>query len=294
MPIDPKVFRKNLTYSNTALTAEILTDLTQILEIDQSAEKEQKKYRNLLIGSIVVAVLGIVLLATVVATAIGLVLLVVGAIAAIVAGILMAYKGRLNIANYRHQFARKVLEMLARDMEPDAEVNLQLVFSQPDEKTKLIHQGDHPYRSGWKIKLFADKCLTAQGKFFDGTRFCLSATEMYQTQSGWKRGRSGKMKHKTKSKSKGWKIKLDLKCSQHRYGAVQLLKEEANGAVKLPEYVQLKTLEITDKAIELKVKTPPWAEAVAAESLYQTVTMMFLSLYQVLNLARLLSKKKAV
>jgi hypothetical protein len=49
-------------------------------------------------------------------------------------------------------------------------------------------------------------------------------------------------------------------------------------------------MKVTPKAIDLTVNTPHFFKQ---EEMYQTITMMFLSLYQVLNFAKMLSKRRA-
>lgn len=53
----------------------------------------------------------------------------------------------------------------------------------------------------------------------------------------------------------------------------------------------MRNLKITDKAMHLMVRIPP-NQSEIQEDIYQTIVAMFLSLYQILNLAKMLSKEK--
>ena len=285
MAVELSSLRKNLIYQNTAAIAQVLHDLDEITALDLIAEKQQARYRNLLIG------FGIAAFVSVFIPGVGVILCPILAIAAVIFGILMARKGRLNVANYRYGIAKKVLEMLARDVSETEPISLTLVLSKPTQEKKKTHTAPHPYRPGWKVDFFQDTWLQVQSKFLDGNKFILTAIEVAQTQYGWKRSRSGKSKYKSKTKSKCLKLNLDLDYSAKRYGAVSSLAEDARSAVQLPADVTLKRLEIDEKDINLIVKTPPWTGTDQVDSLYQAIAMMFLSLYQVLNLARVISKK---
>jgi hypothetical protein len=70
---------------------------------------------------------------------------------------------------------------------------------------------------------------------------------------------------------------------------VKVLDNEALSAIRIPTFCQMRGLRITDKSINLAVRiSPDMSEN--NEEIYQSVTMMFLSLYQILNLAKILSK----
>ncbi|MBW4573836.1 MAG: hypothetical protein KME08_00970 [Aphanothece sp. CMT-3BRIN-NPC111] len=307
MPINLEIFQKNLTYEITATVEQIWEDLNKIVAIDRNAESQQAKFGKLLTIFIVGAVVSILLAfaslflpttadgsITSLAVAIFILGLVVGGgfiVAAIYAGMRQGRYSRLNLPDYRHELLKKVLEMLKRDMEDDANVSVRLVLSPSNQKNKLIKTVPHRYQSGFQVDIFRDEWLNVTGQFLDKSHFILSTTELSQTKHGWKRSRSGKSKYKSKSKSQGALISLTLKYPTNRYGAVKILKDEVMGAVKLPEASEIKRLRLTDKSINLTVKISP-SNSENEDNLYQTITMMLLSIYQVLNLGRILSKKK--
>ncbi|HEY9747363.1 MAG TPA: hypothetical protein V6C63_01575 [Allocoleopsis sp.] len=285
MAVELAKLRKNLIYQTSATTDQIVRDLEEIRALDLVAEKQQARYRNLLIG------FGIAAFVSVFIPGVGVVLCPLLAIAAVIFGILMARQSRLNVANYRYEVAKKVLQMLARDISEIELIDFTLVLSQPNQKEKQTHTAPHPYRSGWKVDFFRDVWLQARSEFLDGNQFVFTVTEIAQTQYGWKRSSSGKSKYKSKTKSKRLELNLDLDYSLKRYGAVPVLRDEARGAIQLPPEVMLKRLDVDAKDIHIVVRTPPWTGTEQVDGLYQAIAMMFLSVYQVLNLARVISKK---
>ncbi|WP_083637028.1 hypothetical protein [Leptolyngbya sp. 'hensonii'] len=287
MAIDVTTFSKSLTYTAAIPIAAILQDLQQIAALDQVAEVQQKKFNWLLGISVVVAIMSCFLLAT----GVGFILLPLSVSAAIYSGVQAAKYSRLNVDNARYELLKRLLQMLGRDLQTGSEIETVLILSSPTDKSKKTTTVAHRYRSGWKVDLFEDPWLKLRGRFADGTRFCMTATELGQTAYGWKRGRSGKNKYKSKTKSKGTELAVTLTYSQRKYGAVKVLQDSWQNAIKLPAGVRLKRVRLTDKGMLLQVTAPPDMTP-ARDNLYKTVTMMFLSLYQVLNLARVLSKPK--
>jgi|SRR6478672_4359991 len=308
MSINLEIFRKILIYEMTAPVSTILEDLEQIAVIDRAAEAQQNKFRQLrnkfLTGmgiSILVAFLSIFLLSQGAGSIaiLGFLLLVLGGlgfitflITAIYAESRKSFHGRFNLPNQRYELLTKVLQMVVRDMEQAAEISVRLVLSPPSQKDKLTQTVPHRYKTGFKVDFYQDEWLTVHGSFLDKTEFLLTTTEFNQTAYGWKRSRSGKSKYKTKSKPQGLEVSLKLTYPLRRYGAIKIVKDQAIEAVKLPETVQLKNLKTTDKSIHLIVRIPVFrtSENWNKDNPYQTIAMMFLSLYQVLNLSRILSK----
>ncbi|MEP0856022.1 hypothetical protein [Trichocoleus sp. DQ-U1] len=307
MSINLETFRKSLTYSVTAAVSDIVKDLREMATLDRASEAKQTEFGSLatkcVIGAITSIVIAFILMIVVgemgdgfqlFGNIVTILLLFVGlgcTIVAIYAGIRRSKYSRLNLPNHRYALTEKILGMLERDMDKEAKVSVHLDLSPAHQKSKQIKTVAHPSKSGFKIDIFQDDWLKMEGQFLDKTRFVLTTSELNQTAYGWKTSRSGKSKYKTKSKAKGLDISLDLTYPQRRYGAIKVLNNEAVNAVKIPKLTKVKRMRVTDKGINLVVKMPPsmpWNE----ETLYQTITMMFLSLYQVLNLARMLSKAK--
>ena len=284
MAIDSKTFQKTLTYTATASSKQIFQDLEAIAKIDKEAENNKLKFTGIFFISLIAAFILGFLTSTVPA----LTFLVFGCLmATVVSGISILLYSQLDIPNYRYESLKKVLSMLERDRKQDTDVNINLILSSSTDKTKQTSTVSHPYRQGWNIKFFQNEWLNLEGKLIDNNRFQLTLTELYQIASG----RNFRGKYKSKTKAKGGEILLKLVFSQRQYGAIKILKQDAQEAIRLPEKVRFRSLNITDKAILLKVKFAP--ELMNNQAvLYQTITMMLLSLYQILNLAKLLSKNK--
>ncbi|MBD2438321.1 hypothetical protein [Nostoc sp. FACHB-110] len=300
MPVDLKQFRQNLTYTVQAPVAQILSDLQQIKEIDRLAEQKQQEFGKqalyYFIGIIITIILMIIASSLITNNNsqsllfILFFVVVIGLIIGFIYALVNRFKfGRINILNYRYQSTQKILQMLSRDIDSNAEINLQLSF-QPTEKADYkTNTIPHPVKSGWKIDHHQQEWLKIQGKFLDKTRFDLSATAISKKQYGWKRGSSGKSKYKSKIKSGGLDINLNIAYPQRRYAAVKTLENEARGAIKLPNLAHLRSLKIADKSIQFAVRIAPNVADNQAE-IYQTITTMFLSVYQILNLAKKLAR----
>ncbi|MBE9209985.1 hypothetical protein IQ244_26525 [Nostoc sp. LEGE 06077] len=300
MPIDLKQFREKLTYAAQASVTQIIADLQEIAEIDRLAELKQKEYgkKALYYFLGIVIALGLIIIGSIIITnnqLLGLftLLLIVGILWLVIAFILAlvnrAKFSRINVINYRYQAAQRIMQMLSRDMDANTGIRLHLSFQaiqKNEHKTSTI---PHPTKSGWKIDNYQHEWISIQGLFLDKTRFELSATSLSKKQYGWKRGSSGKNKYKSKIKSVGLDLHLNLTYSQRRYGAIKVFKNEVDSALKLPKLSNLRDLRVTDKSLHLAVRISPNV-ADNQEEIYQTVTAMFLSLYQVLNLAKALSK----
>ena len=289
MAVDLKKFQKTLQYQSTAPAQRLMADLEEIAKLDQVAERNKARQTKILIGACITLFASIFL--CIFLPPLGFLLLFGSIFTVIYAGIRLSQLNRIDLANYRYGLVQKLLTMLGRDLPDNASLSLKLVLDKPTHKRKKQSTVPHPSRQGWKIDQFHDPWLTLRGRLLDGTRFLITATELYQTAYGWKRGRSGKNKYKTKSKPKGSELGVTLIYSRRKYGAIQVLEKDAMGAIQLPDGVRLKQWKMTGKALRLGVKTLPDPTA-NDRSLYQTITLMFLSLYQILNLARALSKKK--
>jgi hypothetical protein len=304
MSIELPQFEKSLIYETKAPISIVIADLQEIASLDKLAGRQQKKYSRQASGYLSGLAFAFVLIIVFIAlipnsTLLNIIMLVlflaiIGLSTAFIYALIKRAKfGRINILNYRYEITQKVLEMLARDIDPADEVEVRLSFQEVRKKENKTETINHTYKSGWKIDKHAHEWLKIKGQFLDKTRFALSGTGLSKTQYGWKRSRSGKNKYKSKSKSLGLDLLLNLTYLQRRYGAVKILQSDISNAVKLPNLSYMKGLNMGDKSIQMHVRTAPEAEY-NPEELYQTITMMFLSLYQVLNLAKVLSKSATV
>lgn len=301
MPIQLKEFRKNLTYTAKATVASVMADLEEIREIDQFAEQQQRKYGKQALHYFLGAIASFFLIFILTSLNInkgflGLVFFVMSLsgicliIACIYALIKRASFGRTNIINHRYEVTQRIIQMLARDMAEASEIELKISFQPTVSQETKVETIPHPRKPKWKIDKHQHEWLKLQGQFLDKTRFLLTATELSKTQYGWKRSSSGKSKYKSKTNAAGLDVVLTLNYPQRRYGAVKNLQNDVSSAVKLPSLSYMKGLKVTEKAMQMIVRIAPQV-ATNSEEIYQTITMMFLSFYQVLNLAKELSKK---
>jgi hypothetical protein len=295
-----KEFQQNFNYERTATIPEIVADLNQIVEIDKLSELKKKEYKTKALYYFIGLAVSIVLLILIIFLAIGnnyfglamplLIIAIIGFILAVLyASFMQENFTILNFAYYRYESTKQVLQMLNRDIDNISEVELQLSFKTILAKENKKYTIAHPHKSGWKIDHYQDEWLKIKGQFLDKTRFGLTAIELSKNQYGWERVRSGKIKYKSKTKKLGLDVILTLTYPLKRYGAVKVLQNEAMGAIQLPTYCKIRGLKITEKSINLAVRISPDMSEKKHE-IYQTITMMFLSLYQVLNLAKILSK----
>jgi hypothetical protein len=305
MTIELKQFRQSLTYTATAPLPVIAASLHEIQELFQIIEVKQKEYHQkapyYFLGAMGLFVLIFVLI--IIASSLNIapslvgfvgILLFLGMIGLIIASIyasVMWFKFiKLNLAIYRYEVTNKVLQTLSRDVDKVAEADLYLSFQPIDKTEHTINTIPHPQKAGWKISNHEHQWLKIQGRFLDKTRFQLTANELAKRQHGWKKSSSGNSKkYKSKTKSKGLDISLSLNYPQRRYGEIKNLENTLFEAIKLPSTASVRNVKITDKAIHLLVRINP--ETVDnSEQIHQTITMMLLSLYQVLNFAKKLAK----
>ncbi|MEA5582953.1 hypothetical protein VB620_16585 [Nodularia harveyana UHCC-0300] len=303
MPIELQELRKQLIYEETALFDIVKTDLDDIEALSQLAKIRQKKFsKQAFYYFIATVLLGFIrfsifngAVASIFQKAI-ILLLNMGLLGLTIACIYMLFMmfkfRRLNLVNYRYDLSQSLMRMLARDIDETNSIYLKLSFQKSEKNEYKTDTLDHPYKSGWKIDIYKNKWLDIKGRFLDKTRFVLTINELTKKQYGWKRSRSGKKKYKSKIKLRGLDINLILSYPQHKYGSVKILQNDVINAIKLPNCSVVRGIKITNKTMNLNVRISP--EVSENESdIYITIVAMFLSLYQVLNLAKILYKEKS-
>jgi hypothetical protein len=300
MSIELKEFRKNLTYQTNAPIQNIVTELNEIAEIDKIAEIKQKKDAKKALYyffSLLAAIVSLIVAPNIIKDervsgfTVYVLFITIFSLIGVLSFTLIKRNqhSKLNLSNYRYELTQQIMQMLARDIEPTNNIAVLLSFNGINGKFAKKVTNQHPTKSGWKIDNYKHEWLNIQGKLLDKTRFDLTATEMSKTQSGSKRSRSGKSKYKSKTKSIGLDISLTLTFSERRYRGVNVLKNQVMGAVKVPNNCEIRNLKVTDKSIFIVGRISP-SSSNDRKKIYQTITMMFLSLYQILNLAKSISK----
>lgn len=294
---DAKAFRKTLVYERTATPDAILRDVAILRNLDREGERKRRRLLWLGVTPLVVAVL-MFFLAGVVVEQLGdnaglwfgasgvLVLFGSGAL------IYRAANKRLDTEDRRYELLGRVIGMLRTDMRTGDTIAVRLDLGRPDTSAKS--KGEGTVRS-WKVKYFEDPWLTLRGRFADDTRFALDATEKFQKRSKWATSSSGKMKHKSKTKS-ATELLLHLKVKTKRYPGLENLRGKIASAIRVPSGVAVKRVVGNPDGLGLRVLLKgPWdcsPDGDGGEGIDGTrlVASMFLSLYQVLNLSKAIAK----
>jgi hypothetical protein len=303
MAINRKTFAKDLTYQADTSVRQIFKDLKELAEIKQLAEQKVAYFSKLAgwswLGIVLIIIIGLFSIIGLFGffggwtSLIGLGFLILAVLllpvlifVAIFCSVKWNYYHKLKLRDDRCELPKKILSMVNRDRTPNSNVKMGIHFTPAGEMGKKIQTLPHPSKRGWKLDIFEDQWLTLEGKFQDSTNFSLTVTELNRRAYG----QNARGKWKFKNKPKGTEINLKLSFPSKKYGSIHVIQKAAPEAVKLPEEVNLKRMKVTPKAIDLTVNAPHFFKQ---EEMYQTITMMFLSLYQVLNFAKMLSKRRA-
>lgn len=201
-----------------------------------------------------------------------------------------AYWGRLKIPEPRRLLAARVIELVERDSDAAELINLTLDLA-PISKSENISYKAH-LKAGRSF--FESNWLIVSGRFADGTRYQLRLKETAVIKE-----RKGKVK------PKGTEISLLLAYQEKRYGGVAQIGDAAR-AISLPRGVQTQSLKLANNRLRLTARVRPSrhiaysrpfsrytgeSSPAQLDLLYQTITMMLLSAYQILNLGRALAKR---
>ncbi len=284
MAFDIQSFRKTLLYQATPSAVQLQANFRQIAAQDKQAEKKSVFYWIVTVIAGLLTFGSLFLLSSV--PGIAFVPIVLFGVTVVI-GIIASRWSRLNIQNLRYELPVNLVDMLSRDMKKDAPLDVRVDFSKPTDSRKQVSKGPWAGRAKWTEAVFEDHWMRLSGRFLDDTLFALMLNEHTVVRSGWKRGRSGKMKRKTKTKPKGFEAEVVLQFSRKKYGAIALLENDLSQAMQLPNGVTLKKIKANDHQLVIKAKVPP---GFSQEGFYQLFTQMLLSAYQGLNLSKELSK----
>lgn len=292
MSLELSEFQKTYVYETRAPVAEVLEDLKALGKLDGRAER-----RRILmgIGSFVSMCLGI-------SFAVLSQWLLSGALFAtsIVLFILWMRSKHTDLDDRRYGLVAALLQRFQVDLDANAPVDVKLDLAPVDAERKCVGKRK---RGRWDSEDFADTWLSLHGRFADGTHLHLSAVAHLQKRRRTGLGISGKTKTKTKRKGKSL-LQVGLRVKPERFPGLTALEARARDAVKLPPGARLKRLRVAEDRVELRVlldedwvarppKAPrpsevpsgdrPRPEAPSKTDASRAVTMMLLSLYQVLN-----------
>ncbi|MDY6782323.1 MAG: hypothetical protein SW833_07195 [Cyanobacteriota bacterium] len=303
-------FQQGLAYRKTVPIRQLKQDLEKIAEFARFHEAENNKGKKLtrrgflfivisVVGSSVIFVLAnalmeiSVLVGTLLALPILLLVLMmpVGIVIAILGYVQQKRHHSFSLLGRRHryQLLQSLMEVWQKDFNFSQKLKLSLDLRRQDEKEKFHKQEPYANRKKGKIDFYRDEWLKVKGQFLDETKFFLQVTERHQVRS-WKNENG---KKRVRSIIKGFEILLTLKYIPERYPGVLNLKERANSAVQLPATVKLKRLKIADDKLTMKAKVTLFnSRGKLKDLLFQSIILMFMSLYQILNLARAINQRE--
>jgi hypothetical protein len=302
MPVDLGRFNSTLVYSRRAPIKDLLEDLAELRAFDGKQEKTLTMWTAIgvigLMGSIISIIAASSSNPTMGPTAR---FALIGAfVAMMVVGFATRWaRSRLNLENRRYELAERVIRFLRLDSPPDAEISLQLDLQRPYIRRKQVRTGKV---GPWNVTYYTDPWLRVQGRLVDGTAYRLTAIEKHQLRSKTYRSRSGKMKSKSKTKAASELI-VGVRVKRRRFPEfARLSTKSAVPLVQLPEWAKLKACKVDAPATSDRgtltlrsATTQAWSceaegEAQEPTSGVRWFAMSILSVYQVLNLARVPEK----
>lgn len=299
MAVDLDPFRKELIYRTRATSARVLQELAHLGQLDAENERKRAESSSWGCGTLIAcSVCLLVALALMdghgTAALLVFLLAVAFGVAAITFSSRKASYARLNLENRRYELVSHLMKLLRVDIAPEEPLALELDLRPDTHPQKFRGQTQTP--TGWKVDHFLDPWLSLQGRLLDGTHFRVEMTERVERRNRTKSSRSGRIKNKTKRLSDAI-ARVQLRVKPERSPDLGRLGPRARGAVQLPKGTRLKSLGVEGDRLTLTVVIDApwtfdgnWHDPVNA---VRVLAMMFLSLYQVLNLSRVLDKKTA-
>ncbi|RKH45480.1 hypothetical protein D7X55_06070 [Corallococcus sp. AB049A] len=182
----------------------------------------------------------------------------------------------------RRQLLATVLQRFQVDLMADAPVDVTLDLTLPVDPAKRAQ----PRTQGPATREdFVDPWLSLQGRFADGTQLHLSVVDQVRVVE---RMKTTPLKTRIRRKRSGVSLMtVALRVKPERHPGLAAMEDHARGAVKLPPGVRLKRLRVAEDRVELRVlMNEDWVARPRdprKTDASRTVTMMLLSLYQVLN-----------
>ncbi|MAD80757.1 MAG: hypothetical protein QGG71_24140 [Pirellulaceae bacterium] len=282
---DEAKFKRSLCYNVTSSAETVLTDMDFLRQFDIEQEKKSRLWLGVGWLGIVGIVIGAACFFGMQSVVLGGAAGVLGLVTAIAGFSVRAIHGRLDLDDRRYEVVAGLLRLLSKDMADDAPVTVALDFQPHNHKKKLQRKGKVGY---WNVQFFVDGWLTMQGRFLDGTKYTVTLIEKQQDRHRTKRSASGKTKHKHKTKNSSEAI-ISLKIKEKRYPQAQELYKTLNETLKLPSWVELKSVVAEGDVLTLRTTSrvtwdaPGPGEKAAARDGINWMAMMFLSLYRFLN-----------
>ena len=281
---------KTSIYNTTGNATEIVEDIGSVNEIDKKAEKKVKLYNTLTIVFFIIGMLATFLSEEIPnAFVIGIPLLIL----ALVFFFMRRSAGKLDFEDYRYEICQELVRLVSSDMGSDEPISVDMKL----KEVKGLKPINETTRAGWSIKSYHEPWLTLEGKLLDGTKFNIGVLEKLELREKWKRKKANKIK-----KKKSQKISVRLRFKEGKYSELNTIKPEHMGqAIQLPEGFMAGEFNSTGTEVRLSVSSPTWkalfppyGEGIVDLSgpMAQATAMMFLSIYQVLNLAKEMGRAK--
>ncbi len=285
-------FRDSGVYHQKAALNVILADMVQLRDYDTQIEARVRTHGR---SSCLLWVLTVAAGAAAVVIWPLAILAVLLLIAAVVFSVKWGRASKLDLENRRYELVAQLLELVGRDSDWSQPLHVYLDLRPADHGSKL--QSTHE-QSPWTIQTFIDPFMSLEGTLGDGTRYKLGATERRRIRSGWKRGSSGKLKHKTKTKSK-YRFEVDLIVRTKKHPRLEIIAASGHGAVQLPPFVQPKKLKCKKGVLHLEVSLPSEWDETAGDTQVAAMTTraspifaaMLLSTYQIVTLSKQVAKQ---
>lgn len=268
--------------------------LENIRAADKEAERKAFRAQVVALSGLLAMPVGL-MVAVFALPALGIPLAAIGLPTGIVGVVLYHRFKQGDVDDRRYELAERILRALAKDMGPGDRFEVFLDLGRSTDRRHLTGTGK---ANGLKIKYFDHPWLLVRARFLDGTSCQLLVRSLFQRRSGW-RTRRGKTKYTVKVKESALVAELQLRPKRRKVPRLAELKDSAKGAVRLPSRVVCKQVSVDGKKLSLRVKLkPPWVarrgeERTSDIDAGQTILMMYLSLFQILNLARAVEKKTA-
>ncbi|MDG2220078.1 MAG: hypothetical protein P8L85_01775 [Rubripirellula sp.] len=291
---DEAKFRKTLVYQSKGTVKSLLADLNFLRHFDKHNEKRSQIFRIVGYTGIACLCLAAVCLLFVLGTPRGsqaakTAVIAVGGIGAIlsITGFAMNAK-HSNLEDRRYEILHGLLKLLDKDMADEAHIEAKIDFRPHNHSQKLLRKGKVSY---WNVKFYMDRWLEVRGNFVDGTKYTITLIEKQQDRHRTKRSASGKLKHKYKTKNSSEAI-VNLKIKQKRYPQARNKYNHIKNAIKLPSWVNLKSVTADGDQLTLRTTTSSKWDAVGpktkrpAKDGVNWMAMMFLSMYRLLNVSK--------
>lgn len=292
MAVNIAEFKKTCVYEVQQTIPETVDDIAELRSLDKRFEKVETVWRWVAVVLTVCTVLGFFGFILAQQPVFGLAAVAL-LIPSVIAWVMKAKWGRLNTEDRRYELLEELLKLLKVDMAENEAVRIRLDLSEQDASHKYQRKGKV---GRWTVRYFVDPWLRLEGRLLDGTRFLVTMIAKTQQRTRVKRSRSGKTKRKQKKKF-GAEASVMLKVKPARYRHLANLSEDAIEALQLSQNTERKAMTIDERGLGLRVRlSPSWRatssdKSSAPSSGTHALAMMFLSLYQILNLSRAIDKK---